>query len=555
MMITNSWLPHFLAVATPIDDPACLMALTPRVMRWSDDVWLMDLSVCRSYWQANAQRLNKQPLVLIQTILERTLATADQPLCAALADHPWPAILVLGAMRERRLTGFMQLETPFTQALYRDIIWSGWMAAAGVIAVHFANRKTLPFNGAQYQRQCKQLVAAARRLRLASPWELRTAAALSVRRRFGQTLAALWEWTFPPSQSPHAQAEALAAFPWQRWEWTEKPRVLRVLDYALWQWEAIAPLLCEDLDKLCRVRLSSRGFEGKVTELTWLLTLNDLRVLPVTVSFRHPHDLARELGQHKTALLQAQYAFEAALKAHQRADDNDIEVPIISWTLTMESCLATPPVISDLFGALADEGCEAARLLELENQLPVALAQFDLRQDWLPENSFGDQPRPPSEKPAKPLKDSWAAYREQPYELSAADTALISEAPREVVANLVMPSFWEAADDYLEASSPKKGSALNLVPPVEDAVTLQDFPWLAVARQRPLFLYAEPEPLDSCGHSSGRVFIERTSTKWWRAATDQGEHRDYYRLFDRTQRSSWVFQDSSGRWFVHGVFA
>ncbi len=521
-------LPAFLAVATTVVDPARLTALTPRIMQWADGVWLMDLSACRSYWQTNAQRLRMQPLALLREVLERTLSTPEAPVRAALADHPWPAVLVLGVMGARRLSGFMQLETPFAQALYRDIVWADWMGAAEVAATHFAAHKTVPFNGPNYRRQCKQLLAAARRLRLAGPWELRAAAAPSVRRRFGPTLAALWEWTFPESPTPDAQATAVAAFPWRRWEWAENPRVPRVLDHALWQWDAIAPLLCEDLDKLCRVRLESRGFEGRVTELAWKITLNDLREMPVVVRFRHPHDLTRELGHHKTAMLQAQYAFEAALKAHQRQDDNDIEVPIITWDLVLEACLSTPPVIADLFGALDVHGCEGARLLELENQLPVALAQFGLCQDWLPEASFIDDAARPAARPA---------------------------APRDPARRAPPATFWDAADEYPCALGARPEAVLSLLPSDQDAPIDQDFPWLAAARHRPLFLYANPEPLDTGGHSSGRVFIERTSTKWWRAATEQPEYRDYYRLLDRMQRSTWVFQNGAGQWFVHGVFA
>jgi hypothetical protein len=573
-------LPDYLAVATAVDDPARLTALTPRVMRWSEGVWLMDLSVCRSYWQTNAQRLHKQPLTLIREVLVRRLTTseqsahdsqADQPLRATLADHPWPALLVLDVMTERRLDGFLPLETPFAQTLYRDVVWNGWMDAARIIAEHLDAAKTVPFNAANYKRQCKQLLASVRRLRLASPWELRSAAALSVRRRFGATLAALWDWTFPESQTPEAHAAALAAFPWRRWEWTEKPHVPRVLEHALWQWDVIQPLLLEDLDKLCRARLDCRGFEGKVTELVWRLTLNDLRELPVVVRFRHPHALDREQGVHKTALLQAQYAFEAAIAAQRREDDNDIEVPIIAWSLTMEGCLSTPPLVADLFGAFDDEACEASHLLELENQLPIALTQFGLCHDWLPEASFVDDARRPPEKAATKLKESWAVRRDMAYapedalgEAGAA-AALADTAPREIPSAMTPPaaerpgvpapsSFWDAADAYLRAPG---RSSLSLVsdPAADEVPDEHDFPWLTAARQRPLFLHPEPEPLDTCGHSSGRVFIERTSAKWWRAANDQPAYRDYYRLIDRMQRSSWIFQDGEGRWFVHGVFA
>lgn len=661
----------FLAVSTPVDDPARLTVLTPRVMKWAEGVWLMDLSSCRSYWLAMAQRLQRQPLALVREVLERALGAgvavhprvdvdmsvsvnnrvdlneraADQessggpsglvsadtsastlprlftltltptptsvsatddsacapakpalyvvptkllhpsdepslddvpidpalppyqvspnllrdaarfaatdglcqespahddpdappPLRAALADHPWAAVLLLGAMTERRLTGFLPLETPFAQNLYRGIVWDDWLDAAKAAAEHLAVNRTAPFNAASFRRDCHQLKTSVSRLRLATPWDLRAAAALAVRRRFGATLATLWEWTFPESPSPVTRNAALVSFPWRRWEWSEKPRVARVLEHALWQWDALVPLLLEDLDKLLAARLATRGFEGKATELSWTLTLNDLRQLPVVVRFRHPHDLAREAGHHKTALLQAHYAFEAAIGKQRRDDDEDMEIPIIAWDLALDACLSTPPGVADLFGN-SDESTEAGRLLELENQLPVALLQYGLCQDWLPESSFTSGEEPEERPTAR--KESWAASRATPYPASLSEADL-TPPPDEPL------SFWDAADEFLTPRT----KAVAAAPPRNER------PWLIAARQRPLFIHADPVPLDTCGHSSGRIFIERTSTKWWRAATDKAEHRDYYRLLDRMNRSAWIFQDGEGKWFVQGVFA
>src|SRR5690606_32641134 len=111
---------------------------------------------------------------------------------------------------------------------------------------------------------------------------------------------------------------------------------------------------------------------------------------------------------HSTALLQALYAFENAVPGSPLdawrfgKDDPAVPVvPIISWQLTITERLTQPPVALGIFGdltglpwrhvamgTLATADTEAMELLNLENRLAVPLERFDLRDDWLPEDSY-----------------------------------------------------------------------------------------------------------------------------------------------------------------------
>lgn len=68
---------------------------------------------------------------------------------------------------------------------------------------------------------------------------------------------------------------------------------------------------------------------------------------------------------------------------------------------------------------------------------------------------------------------------------------------------------------------------------------------------RPDFIFHKPQPLETQQQSSLRKFLERTMDKWWRRRNQQ---RDYY-LMTTANGHQWVFQDSEGKWFHHGVFA
>jgi len=80
----------------------------------------------------------------------------------------------------------------------------------------------------------------------------------------------------------------------------------------------------------------------------------------------------------------------------------------------------------------------------------------------------------------------------------------------------------------------------------------------AVAKKRPMFIYKEPLPLalEAKTFSTLWQFLERTMSKWWGSLSSQtNNQRDYYRFVDNEKRSLWIFKDTLGHWYVHGIFA
>jgi hypothetical protein len=256
------------------------------------------------------------------------------------------------------------------------------------------------------------------------------------------------------------------------------------------------PLLLEDLNRLCSQ--SSWDDRERVVSLELRLTFADLTALPISIHFRHPHSLHQELTHQRTALLQANYAFERETKeAFSKFIHEPIEtaVPtIIGWELIVTGRIRLPQQVFDIFG---EDYSDQVDLCQLENRLSINLESFNLSHDWLPEHSY-----------------ALAARDRKPHSLAKGSSNLPSQQP----VNLLLP-------------------------------------FQALARKRPLFLYKTPQPWDDQGRSSGRVFLERTMEKWWSDSSQETSQRDYYCLTDSFKRDLWVYKDNRGRWYAHGIFA
>ena len=480
-------LANFLAIEGEFSPMATPTLLTPRLMQWRQGVWLLDLSSCHRYWQGQAAKQRCSVTALIEDILRRCLGPTMR---AVMAEHPWRALLALGQMRARDLNGFLDLQQTFGRAFYQQVSWDCWFRLAEELGIHAENQSWPRFKLTTLRRQVRQMEAVIGHIQpqaipgrglaqsYISSW--RQVEAASIRRRFGATLALLWQWSFPHIDQPEPQTHRLE-FPWLSWLPPERPQISRHLEVPLVHWDELALLLVEDFDRLCA--LPSWDEQERVTAISWNLTLDDLSVVTIPIRFRHPHSLAREQGKHQTALLQASYSFLSHQKTAKRERDSR---SIIGWSLVLEERLVLPPFLRDLFGETNDS--DQRLLLQLENQLSVPLERYQLRQDWVPEVAF-------------------------------TTCSNQSEAC--------------AGDD---SSSPSTDDTL----------------WLATARRRPFYI-DEPYPLDTAGISTGRIFLERVTGKWWLASSGLSQ-RDYYAVIDQQSRWLWAYRDENGKWWAHGRF-
>jgi hypothetical protein len=353
-----------------------LEALSPRLMHLGDDLWLIDLKPCLGYWQHQAEQRGATTEDLWRQIL---IADAGDIYRAAVATLPWQALLLTLALRERGLSGLIADHLPLGRKIYQDLTWPTWWRGVAVVTPHL-QRAARKFDAAGLKRRSGQMRRALKRLSIKRPVQLKSATTLSVRRRFGATLGDLWNWTL---------GEREPAFPWFSEDVAPAPTVTRHLEHPVMRWTELEESLRDDFNRLCQreVAPGRRGIlpEQRVLSFAWTLTRDDLSVIPLKITFRHPHPIHKESPAQKTAILQAMYAFEALQKP---TDDEDIpNPPIVGWQLAVESWLRLMPFSGSLFRDEDGDGEDLAQLAALENLLPVALQRLRARADHLPEDS------------------------------------------------------------------------------------------------------------------------------------------------------------------------
>ncbi len=533
---------------------------SPRLMMWNDAsspkdtcVWIFDITRCHSYWQIQATQAGLSLYELFLKALNKICGESNFQ--ATLGDHPWRGILLLKHMQSKQLKGLLDYRLSFSRAMIQQVSWPTWWESISELETHLSRSNFRNYKQASFKRHCLQMKRAAERMNLRSPYELKAANSSGIQRRFGGLLQSIWRWSFlvydcentSANTAIRHQASLFAEqikdhdtgeFPWTDFEFKSLPQIKTNLDYGLREWQQIEPILREDFDRLCR---SANWTErDKLVSLEWRLAFDDMTSHPVSLQFRHPHCLHREMGHHRTALLQAYYSFSSDHRARMasarqgseslrslagnhhhtgamigpfqnptnktsappdRGDNiryiqtSDRPPNIIGWELLVTQVLVTPPFMTDLFGT---GNCQAQELIDLENRIGVPLESYALRSDWQPENSY----QRTSHLADQELSDETELYQ---------------------------------------------------------SVT-------AAARLRPLFYYAQPQACQRDGQSSAWQFLERTMSKWWNLSPPNGTktmsstnkiaaQRDYYRMLNHKNQALWVFKDSHGNWYTHGIFA
>lgn len=480
--------------------------ISPRFMRWDDaGVWIIDLQPVLPYWMQQAGLTGQAGWQHARSghfhdFLRQLLPVAEGAGAAFIDVNPWRALLGLSVMRDRGLSGLVSGHNGLGRHFPLEVAWESWFQLAEQVGeLWFANRRER-FNLQVFRRQMRQMEQAMDRLGMRKPGDLGGMGALAIRRRYGAALHDLWLLTVSEQnqQGICIQETESPQFPWKSWQREAWTGVRRHLDAPLMEWDAIEALLREDMDRLCAL-LSKQGGE-RVLSLEWRVVFLDMSSLSIPVRFRHPHDLPAESPHHRTALLQACYAYRDAIPA-ATSDAVDLglyEKAIGSWELAVTEKIHWSPVMRDLFGECVESQAEASeesgesqwkmrlqhKLQQMENRLPVQLDSYEVNSNWIPGEGYL--------------------------------TAVAAEGGQE----------------HLSAVMTNR----------------------EVSKKRPMFLFAKPRPwVQPPNRSSVWEFCERVMEKWW-SGSGRFAQRDYYRLQSEEQKSMWVFKDSAGKWHIHGMY-
>ena len=497
--------PVFLAIATQrlVDDtwvpisPSVLQGLSPKVMAWSPDLWIVEMSMVMSYWRHVA---GQRGTSLVETWVQVLLGTADtrsflmqhpgdlpasvtalHQFTIAGAASPWQAVLLATHMKNHFIRGAILHFPPQRSAdSYAHIEWDSWRECAAILGAYWAERRMTGFHWPRFKEADRRFHLAMSRLRCTRPSATGMLQSAGIQRRFGRWLALLWQWTFTPDTE--------AIFPWQSAVFTEKVQVSRCLEVPLTLWSWIILPLQQDLDRLASAALLQN--QSHVLQLDLLLQLDNHQQHLIEIRFRHPHDLRAQPGSHPTIVAQAQRQFEAWQLTYATTDsDLDTAPAITGWCLSIEQHLQVTPVLLDLFGAASTVQSELETLCQIENDLPIPLAQYEYADEWLPEYSM------------------------------------------EIVAT-----------HELDPLLPHR---------LESRPSLS-----ALALQRPLYVMATPVPI---AMPDQRVFLESITVPWWHD-TQSPQSRTYYRARLPDGRWGWVYQENTlgGKqgetWRLHGLY-
>ena len=346
-------------------------------MQVQDQIWILDLSPFYGYWLKEALKTGKVIPALWRKALNQAFGTQDLDLQvdyrAALASHPWRALLLLFSMAENQQFGFLDGRSNLGHKLLSGLSWSSWSAALDSVSNLWESQKLPRFKASVLTGQRQRFMLAMDRLAIKKPSASKNLKAKALQNRYGKHLSWAWGWTF--------SARVEGYFPWKNHSFVPPPKVMRFLDEASFYWEPISYHLIEDLDKICD-HLRSKV----VTRLDWLLTFEDMTEILVPLCFRNPHDLLSERGAHPTVLIHAKTSIEALFKDIIKPEESPNLV--LSWELTLVESLSLPMLQFDIFGEALEEDSGELTLAKLENQLSVPLQRFALSEDWTPEDSF-----------------------------------------------------------------------------------------------------------------------------------------------------------------------
>ncbi len=354
--------------------------LSASAMRWSDEITLSRLDDCRLFWLRQKKKLRCKLGELFEPLL--AYHHGDDYL-AVFGDHPWQCLLYLNYQLRHQGRGLFFLNSPINRNIYKTLGWDLWFEAQSRLCDHLRCINAPGFRLDAVRAAQGRLLRFIERIGIASPQAMSAADANSMQRRFGAWLARIWRWTFTGSS-------ALADFPWIPLREARPPGCQRDLEYPVNQWASIETLLREDMAHLCR-QFRQDDCEH-VNRILWQITLFNYDRLEVELSFRHPYSLHRDQPEFSTALYQARYVYESAMRELETRDsDLDLpeQMPFLGWTLIVCERIQLAPMLWDLF-AFESEQVDFKRVFALQNKLPWAFESYRLETSFFPEASFAD---------------------------------------------------------------------------------------------------------------------------------------------------------------------
>lgn len=330
----------------------------------------------------------------------------------------------------------------------------------------------------------------------------------------------------------------LMGFPWHPLVIEEALFLKESLDYPVYQWSQIEPLLKRHLEKLSEHPKLS--VTDRVTHIIWQIHLFDGQGLSEDVLWRTPYNLKEDRKEaFKMGLAQFQMAFQRIQEKLEQPEDN-LEIftlpPMIAWSLSVQGKITLTP--ENLAFSNWDHQKEADffyQVAQLQNLISEPIEMFFSKEIGIPAYDFqrqavGFQTLQPKSESSKNLQQE----------------VLQSRSP--IALKKTPPSRNETKNServHNAANHNKLG--LNKPNHMGSHCTKLGHTHL------PFYIYPHPRLIEN-NKLTQLYFIERTTSDWWCRQDIKDSFRDYY-MAKKDNQWVWVFRDYQGRWFEHGLYS
>lgn len=275
--------------------PARVFSLSPDVMHLQGHVFVADLSVVKSYWQ---KRANTESMDLL-ACLEKVLASLGG-LCerAVLCHHPFQGLVFYNHLSILEAQGVYQLDSLFSQKIFRNMSWYPWLLSARQAHDCFENNKSLKKERRFFFSSLRRFERFVTRLDLKEFSELEEAQFFEISRRFQGFIGLLWKWTFPQRDDESSEQmdllnqhyQKLQGFTWKAYQPKSLPLRQNFLEYPISDWQRVEPLLQQDFNKLADWDFR----DYRILEFHWEITLFDMEQIHLRIPFRYPLDFVEQ---------------------------------------------------------------------------------------------------------------------------------------------------------------------------------------------------------------------------------------------------------------------
>ncbi len=474
-----------------------LQSLTTEVMQWSEDVWIMDLTRYYNYWSKQARKSAMTPLALWRKLFGQLLG--EEP----MANH---SKIISFAPAYRACSA----RNPWSAVLLLQAMRE--REITGLTSLNSKSGQSL-FREIPWKIWWQEIEILETHLQTAGFKGFKKAGFKGQCKRLKLAIPKLdfrrpWKMHILNRTGVKRRfGETLSNV----WGWSydktgEQSQTIYQTRFPWKSWQFTPPpsvkrypdfplLYWEQISPLLMEDLdklcSIQGNSGeKVTRIDWQLTFEGLERLTIPIRFRNPHSLHDEIGKHTTALLQAGYGFTEAVNRRFPTDPESNCPDFMPPIQGWEMRITACLHIPDLVLDIFGEIQEEKRDLD-------ALLQLE---NELPVNLSRFSPR-----------EDW----------------------------LPEDSFLEEhfESEEIEVERPEISRSLE-----------------ALAEGRPLYIRNNPLPIQVAGSKSVEQFLESTMIKWWRAEQSLRGERNYFKHIDPEGNALWVFKDTAGRWYQHGIF-